>query len=200
MLSSHPVRTRVSQTVHRLLENHSRRATSYFTAPMRTRLARAAPKSSRRWQWSNPRMDSARAAAHHSLRPPGGLPVENAGPVLNLPNPSTATPYQPRAPTLTSRPPRASAGGQQQQSGGVIQVVHTDDAATKLSDRIRRRRFICCTTDTSTWRRSNLCPGKVLCNKCGLFEHMHLRPRPEHFPHKHGPLASSPLCSRSPPA
>ncbi|KAF8169434.1 hypothetical protein K438DRAFT_1855361, partial [Mycena galopus ATCC 62051] len=52
--------------------------------------------------------------------------------------------------------------------GSVIQVVHTDDAATKLSDRVRRRCFNCCTTDTSTWRRSNLSPGKVLCNKCGL--------------------------------
>ncbi|KAG6864596.1 hypothetical protein C0991_008385, partial [Blastosporella zonata] len=39
--------------------------------------------------------------------------------------------------------------------------VFTDDAATKLSDRIRRRCFNCCTTDTSTWRRSNLSPGKV---------------------------------------
>ncbi|KAJ7910047.1 hypothetical protein B0H13DRAFT_2192562, partial [Mycena leptocephala] len=77
--------------------------------------------------------------------------------------------------------------------------VHTDDAATKLSDRVRRRCFNCCTTDTSTWRRSNLSPGKVLCNKCGLFERTHSRPRPEQFPHKRGPLASSTLRSRSPP-
>ncbi|KAJ7686328.1 hypothetical protein B0H17DRAFT_940535 [Mycena rosella] len=87
----------------------------------------------------------------------------------------------------------------QQQQGGVVQVVHTDDAATKLSDRVRRRCFNCCTTDTSTWRRSNLSPGKVLCNKCGLFERTHSRPRPEQFPHKRGPLASSTLRSRSPP-
>ncbi|KAF7354129.1 GATA type zinc finger protein asd-4 [Mycena venus] len=79
-----------------------------------------------------------------------------------------------------------------------IAVVHTDDAATKLSDRVRRRCFNCCTTDTSTWRRSNLSPGKVLCNKCGLFERTHSRPRPEQFPHKRGPLASSTLRSRSP--
>ncbi|KAJ7187388.1 hypothetical protein C8R46DRAFT_833322, partial [Mycena filopes] len=72
--------------------------------------------------------------------------------------------------------------------GGGVQVVHTDDAATKLSDRVRRRCFNCCTTDTSTWRRSNLSPGKVLCNKCGLFERTHSRPRPEQFPHKRGPL------------
>ncbi|KAJ6474904.1 hypothetical protein C8R45DRAFT_834773, partial [Mycena sanguinolenta] len=81
-------------------------------------------------------------------------------------------------------PPPGSGAG----AGGVIQVVHTDDAATKLSDRVRRRCFNCCTTDTSTWRRSNLSPGKVLCNKCGLFERTHQRPRPEQFPHKRGPL------------
>ncbi|KAJ3900406.1 hypothetical protein F5879DRAFT_421948 [Lentinula edodes] len=80
-----------------------------------------------------------------------------------------------------------------------VPVVYTEDAATKLSDRVRRRCFNCCTTDTSTWRRSNLSPGKVLCNKCGLFERTHSRPRPEQFPHKRGPLASSTLRSRSPP-
>jgi len=80
-----------------------------------------------------------------------------------------------------------------------VPVAYTDDAATKLSDRVRRRCFNCCTTDTSTWRRSNLSPGKVLCNKCGLFERTHSRPRPEQFPHKRGPLASSALRSRSPP-
>ncbi|KAJ7186153.1 hypothetical protein C8R46DRAFT_1062599 [Mycena filopes] len=83
--------------------------------------------------------------------------------------------------------------------GPAIQIIHTDDAATKLSDRVRRRCFNCCTTDTSTWRRSNLSPGKVLCNKCGLFERTHSRPRPEQFPHKRGPLATSSLRARSPP-
>jgi len=80
-----------------------------------------------------------------------------------------------------------------------VPIVYTEDAATKLSDRVRRRCFNCCTTDTSTWRRSNLSPGKVLCNKCGLFERTHSRPRPEQFPHKRGPLAASALHSRSPP-
>ncbi|KAF9444509.1 hypothetical protein P691DRAFT_677457 [Macrolepiota fuliginosa MF-IS2] len=81
-----------------------------------------------------------------------------------------------------------------------VTIVHTDDAATKLSDRVRRRCFNCCTTDTSTWRRSNLSPGKVLCNKCGLFERTHSRPRPEQFPHKRGPLAASTLRGRTPPS
>ncbi|EGN95211.1 hypothetical protein SERLA73DRAFT_187538 [Serpula lacrymans var. lacrymans S7.3] len=78
-------------------------------------------------------------------------------------------------------------------------IVHTDDATTKLSDRVRRRCFNCCTTDTSTWRRSNLSPGKVLCNKCGLFERTHGRSRPDQFPHRRGPLATSQVRSRTPP-
>ncbi|KAJ7463011.1 hypothetical protein FB451DRAFT_1043484 [Mycena latifolia] len=97
-------------------------------------------------------------------------------------------------------PPQSQNGpGNPNRQGGVIKVVHTDDAATKLNDRVRRRCFNCRMTDTSTWRRSSLTPGKVLCNKCGLFERTHSRPRPEQFPHKRGPLASSTLRSRSPP-
>ena len=37
-----------------------------------------------------------------------------------------------------------------------------------------------------------------LCNKCGLFERTHSRPRPEQFPHKRGPLAVSVSRGRSP--
>ncbi|TFK52113.1 hypothetical protein OE88DRAFT_1629111 [Heliocybe sulcata] len=80
-------------------------------------------------------------------------------------------------------------------------IILTDDAATKLSDRVRRRCFNCCTTDTSTWRRSTLNPGKVLCNKCGLFERTHSRPRPDQFPHKRGHIttSTSPRVARTPP-
>ena len=41
-------------------------------------------------------------------------------------------------------------------------VIHTDDAGKKLSDRVRRKCYNCRTTDTSTWRRSSLTPGKVV--------------------------------------
>ncbi|KAJ7794123.1 hypothetical protein B0H13DRAFT_2512710, partial [Mycena leptocephala] len=37
-----------------------------------------------------------------------------------------------------------------------------------------------------------------LCNKCGLFERTHSRPRPEQFPHNRGPLASSTPRSKPP--
>ncbi|KAL6297929.1 hypothetical protein BKA93DRAFT_820610 [Sparassis latifolia] len=84
--------------------------------------------------------------------------------------------------------------------GQASYIVHTDDAGTKLSDRVRRKCYNCRTTDTSTWRRSSLTPGKVLCNKCGLFERTHSRPRPDQFPHKRGPLVTATFkSSRTPP-
>ncbi|KAJ7660022.1 hypothetical protein B0H14DRAFT_3077671 [Mycena olivaceomarginata] len=49
------------------------------------------------------------------------------------------------------------------------------------------------------WRRNNSSLEKVSCNKCGLFERTHSRPRPEQFPHFVVPFlacfASS--CSRA---
>lgn len=53
---------------------------------------------------------------------------------------------------------------------GHYTIGYTDDAATKLSDRIRRRCFNCGTTDTSTWRRSNLSPGKVVSTISPLYD------------------------------
>ena len=105
------------------------------------------------------------------------------------------------APPQTTGPPTTGYGHHYGPMPGPppVAVVHTSDANTKLTDGIRRRCFNCCTTDTSTWRRSNLSPGKVLCNKCGLFERTHSRPRPEQFPHKRGALASSNLRGRTPP-
>lgn len=72
--------------------------------------------------------------------------------------------YAPQSPPPHGEAPRNSFP--QSISAGLpaqnFQVVHTDDAATKLSDRVRRRCFNCCTTETSTWRRSSLNPGKVV--------------------------------------
>ncbi|KIK56574.1 hypothetical protein GYMLUDRAFT_87175 [Collybiopsis luxurians FD-317 M1] len=113
--------------------------------------------------------------------PPVGMGMATGG------MPSAREPYGLPMPMYGSAPMHSN-----------VPIVYTEDAATKLSDRVRRRCFNCCTTDTSTWRRSNLSPGKVLCNKCGLFERTHSRPRPEQFPHKRGPLATSALHSRSP--
>ncbi|KAJ7020739.1 hypothetical protein C8F04DRAFT_1050431, partial [Mycena alexandri] len=119
---------------------------------------------------------------HDRHQPPQhGYAPPYAAYVLYLPGSSSLRPY------------RGGGAGQ----GPGAQALHTDDAPAELSVRVRRRCFNCYTTDTSTWRRSNLSPGKVLC-KCGLFELTYSLPRPEQFPHKRGPLAASILRARSP--
>jgi hypothetical protein len=64
---------------------------------------------------------------------------------------------------------------------GGLHVQHTDDAASKETQYLRRRCFNCHTTEPPSWRRSTLNPGKIVCNKCGLYERTHLRPRPLRF-------------------
>ena len=39
-----------------------------------------------------------------------------------------------------------------------------------------------------------------LCNKCGLFERTHSRPRPEQFPHKRGPIVTTSFKSTRDPS
>ncbi|KAJ7506589.1 hypothetical protein B0H11DRAFT_2271922 [Mycena galericulata] len=62
-----------------------------------------------------------------------------------------------------------------------LAVQHTDDAASKETQYLRRRCFNCHTTEPPSWRRSTLNPGKIVCNKCGLYERTHLRARPLRF-------------------
>ncbi|KAG8936035.1 hypothetical protein FRC02_004947 [Tulasnella sp. 418] len=62
-----------------------------------------------------------------------------------------------------------------------FQVRHTDNATSKETQFLRRRCFNCHTTEPPSWRRSTLNPGKIVCNKCGLYERTHLRPRPHRF-------------------
>lgn len=45
---------------------------------------------------------------------------------------------------------------------GSDEISYTDEANTKLSNRIRRRCYNCKATETSTWRRSVLSPGKLV--------------------------------------
>jgi hypothetical protein len=59
-----------------------------------------------------------------------------------------------------------------------LPVQHTDDAASKETQYLRRRCFTCHTTESSSWRRSTLHVGQIVCNKCGLYERTHARPRP----------------------
>ena len=62
-----------------------------------------------------------------------------------------------------------------------LPIQHTDDAASKETQYLRRRCFNCHTTEPPSWRRSTLNPGKIVCNKCGLYERTHLRARPLRF-------------------
>ena len=82
------------------------------------------------------------------------------------------------AQSLSTRSIRPTIVSTQPYPGQASYIVHTDDASTKLSDRVRRKCYNCRTTDTSTWRRSSLTPGKVV----------RLPPFPTAFP----PLSSLP--------
>ncbi|KAH8993925.1 hypothetical protein EDB92DRAFT_1795852 [Lactarius akahatsu] len=73
------------------------------------------------------------------------------------------------------------------------QIFYTEDANVRLTQRIRRQCFNCKATETSTWRRSLLSTGKLLCNKCGLFERTHSIPRPEKFQRRKTLGSRSPL-------
>ncbi|KAJ7772275.1 hypothetical protein B0H16DRAFT_1714478 [Mycena metata] len=75
-----------------------------------------------------------------------------------------ASPYGVHAPPRMIQPLIPSSGGTDSSNPSAeLPTIHTNDAATKLSDRVRRGCFNCCTTDTSTWRSSNLSPGKAVC-------------------------------------
>ncbi|KAG9112431.1 hypothetical protein FRC07_007926, partial [Ceratobasidium sp. 392] len=70
-----------------------------------------------------------------------------------------------------------------------VQITYTDDSATKLTQYLRRRCFNCRVTEPPGWRKSTLNPGKIVCNKCGLYERSHARPRPLHMDNPKGPGA-----------
>lgn len=76
-------------------------------------------------------------------------------------NAHSGSPYANNPPSAT-RPGRPTFMPSQTYPGQASYIVYTDDAATKLSDRVRRKCYNCRTTDTSTWRRSSLTPGKVV--------------------------------------
>ncbi|KAK7683288.1 hypothetical protein QCA50_013550 [Cerrena zonata] len=136
----------------------------------------------------------------YTYNPPPPPPGRYADGTVPHPSHHGSHPYVPSNGPATTRAIKPAYVPTQEYPGTANYVIHTDDASTKLSDRVRRKCFNCRTTDTSTWRRSSLTPGKVLCNKCGLFERTHSRPRPEQFPHKRGPIVTTSFKStRDPP-
>ncbi|GJJ07335.1 hypothetical protein Clacol_001536 [Clathrus columnatus] len=115
-------------------------------------------------------LSSASASPHSSIHEFDALDSAHSSPVI-VP---TQTPfYRPNSSTALHASymnPHTS-----------LPVMHTDDAASKETQYLRRRCFNCHTTEPPSWRRSTLNPGKIVCNKCGLYERTHLRPRPHRF-------------------
>lgn len=99
-------------------------------------------------------------------------PMSQAPPYPYQPNGSIARyaddqsaqgyPIPPHSAQSLSRSIRPTMVATQPYPGQANYIIHTDDASTKLSDRVRRKCYNCRTTDTSTWRRSSLTPGKVV--------------------------------------
>ncbi|OCF40459.1 hypothetical protein I317_05762 [Kwoniella heveanensis CBS 569] len=58
------------------------------------------------------------------------------------------------------------------------QVTYTTDAEVKQTAELKRMCFNCSNKSPPSWRKSLLHAGKILCNKCGIFERTHHRPRP----------------------
>jgi hypothetical protein len=97
----------------------------------------------------------------HQQQHSGGQPRYNTSNGY-APSPGHYGSASDNTPPAADQVPRNSFPPPPPGGAGNFQIVHTDDAATKLSDRVRRRCFNCCTTETSTWRRSSLNPGKVV--------------------------------------
>ncbi|KAJ1309062.1 hypothetical protein OPQ81_004741 [Rhizoctonia solani] len=109
----------------------------------------------------------------------------DAGSVLNVPIKSepTSTVVVPTQSPYYSRPPSvaSSLSSGPAPAHHIVHVVFTDDAASKETQYLRRRCHNCQQVEPPSWRRSHLVPGKIVCNRCGLYERTHLRPRPHRF-------------------
>lgn len=61
-------------------------------------------------------------------------------------------------------------------------ATYTDESNVRPDHWTRRICHNCRATASGTWRRSILTTGKILCNKCGLFERTHNQRRPHIIP------------------
>ncbi|KAG9040170.1 hypothetical protein FRB95_000099 [Tulasnella sp. JGI-2019a] len=98
-------------------------------------------------------------------------------------SPQTNSLGSPLVPGGASIPPCEEGGGADTVvvHNDVSPTMYTSDAASKETLQLRRRCFNCHATKPPSWRRSTLHPGKIVCNKCGLYERTHSRPRPHRF-------------------
>lgn len=135
-------------------------------------MATADPSALHGHPMDDPYLSSASASPHSSIHEFDAIDSAHSSPVIV---PTQAPYYRPGSSSGLHHPaaflnPHAS-----------LPVMHTDDAASKETQYLRRRCFNCHTTEPPSWRRSTLNPGKIVCNKCGLYERTHLRPRPHRF-------------------
>ncbi|EIW70899.1 hypothetical protein TREMEDRAFT_61412 [Tremella mesenterica DSM 1558] len=75
--------------------------------------------------------------------------------------------------------PLASPAMSQRSDEQAVDVMYTSDAEVKQTLEVRRRCHNCHSTTPPSWRKSVLYPGKILCNKCGIFERTHRKSRPQ---------------------
>lgn len=88
--------------------------------------------------------------------------------VVNLLRPGW---YRPQSEVSSRRPP-------QDTPINLLPLLFTTDVTIKETQYLLRMCFNCENTEPPSWRRSTLNPGKIVCNKCGLYERTHNKPRP----------------------
>ncbi|WVW83625.1 hypothetical protein I302_105646 [Kwoniella bestiolae CBS 10118] len=73
---------------------------------------------------------------------------------------------------------KGSTGDSGDELSGDGTVTYTTDAEVKQTPELKRMCYNCTNKSPPSWRKSLLHPGKILCNKCGIFERTHHKPRP----------------------
>ncbi|KAG8993486.1 hypothetical protein FRB94_010729 [Tulasnella sp. JGI-2019a] len=77
-----------------------------------------------------------------------------------------------------NRPTTSSALAGMAFDGHSMAITYTDNSGEKETPHLRRKCFNCSCTEPPSWRRSTMTPGKIVCNRCGLYERTHNRARP----------------------
>ncbi|KAK6910360.1 hypothetical protein I203_104392 [Kwoniella mangroviensis CBS 8507] len=80
-------------------------------------------------------------------------------------------------PKITKKGKGGTGSGTDEPGGNEI-ISFTTDAEVKQTPELKRMCFNCTNKSPPSWRKSLLHPGKILCNKCGIFERTHHKPRP----------------------
>nr|XP_031858038.1 uncharacterized protein CI109_006572 [Kwoniella shandongensis]KAA5525110.1 hypothetical protein CI109_006572 [Kwoniella shandongensis] len=74
-------------------------------------------------------------------------------------------------------------------------ITYTTDADVKQNALVKRRCFNCDQKDSPSWRKSREHPGRILCNRCGLYESQYGHDRPLDL-EKHRRMSKMPTLYR----